>query len=141
MIERRRRRGCGLFSSLPAAPLARRATVSLVDNVPVGGDGAEGFVHCRSEEGVECAMGYWCVCAKDAEEGVECAGASVQRMPRRVAMFWCIIPAPLLMPARKKVVQGRVNVRERDFGCADGLGGGELVICVMSPCCGGRRGF
>lgn len=46
-------------------------------------------------------------------------GASVQRMPRRVAMFGCIIPAPLLMPARELLVPGeerRVNVRERSLG-------------------------
>lgn len=45
-------------------------------------------------------------------------GTSVQRMPRRVAMFGCIIPAPLLMPARKVVPgeEGRVNVWERSLG-------------------------
>ncbi len=40
-------------------------------------------------------------------------------MPRVVAMFGCIMPAPFVMPAREKVVlgeDGRVNVREVTLG-------------------------
>lgn len=63
-------------------------------------------------------------------------------------MFGCIIPAPLLMPARELLVPGGGEEGQcageefgEGVGCADGLGGGELLFCVMSPSCGGRRGF
>lgn len=107
--------------------------MSLVDNVPVGGDAVEGFVHCGSEEGVECARGYGCVCAKDAEEG---------------GHVWVYHPRAFAH-AGKGIVgsgggeEGQCAGEEfgEGVGCADGLGGGELLFCVMSPSCGGRRGF
>ena len=69
----------------PAAPLARRATVSLVDVSPSmlmelkERSTAWERRGCRVEAGI---------------------GASVVRMLRRVAMFGWIMPAPLAMPAR-----------------------------------------
>lgn len=48
-------------------------------------------------------------------------GASVQRIPRRVAMFGWIMPAPLVMPARLYWVpewweEGRVKVVDNSLG-------------------------
>ena len=69
-----------------AAPLARSATVSLVEVSP----------------SMEMALKE--VRMADFRRGVRAAGVmeqSVQRMPRRVAMLGWIMPAPLVMPARE----------------------------------------
>ena len=113
--------------------VGEEAKVSSVDNDPVGGDAVEGFVHCGSEKAVECASGYGCVCAKDAEEG---------------GHIWVYHPRSFAHAGKGIVASGGGQdgqCAEEEFGegvgCADGLGGGELLFCVMSPCCGGRRGF
>ena len=89
-----------------AAPLARMARVSLVEVSP-----------SMEMELKECA---------DADlrrdwRGKGAMGASVHRMPRRVAMLGWIMPAPFVIPAREYVVpewweEGRVNVVERSLG-------------------------
>jgi hypothetical protein len=72
-------------------------------------------------------------------------GASVQIMPRRVAMFGWIIPAPLLMPARQYTRSGddgRVNCWEMSFGKVSVVQIARAVfsqaLCVVSraeyPC-------
>lgn len=53
----------------------------------------------------------------DCKRGAE-MGASVQMMPRRVAMLGWIMPAPLVMPAMLYSLSepGSVNVRETSLG-------------------------
>ena len=68
----------------PAAPLARTARVSLVLVLP-------SMLMALKERSTACVRRGWRV-----EAGM---GASVQRMPRRVAMLGWIMPAPLVMPA------------------------------------------
>jgi len=51
--------------------------------------------------------------------GAGAMGASVQTIPRRVAMFGWIMPAPLVIPARWYVVlgeEGSVKERESNLG-------------------------
>ena len=68
----------------PAAPLARMARVSLVLVLP-------SMLMALKERSTA-----WVRRGRRVEGGM---GASVQRMPRRVAMFGWIMPAPLVMPA------------------------------------------
>ena len=88
----------------PAAPLARIATVSLVEVSPsilmLLKERSIAYVNrgCRVDAGM---------------------GASVVRIPRSVAMFGWIMPAPLAMPARLYVFsgdEGRLKVAESSFG-------------------------
>ena len=89
-----------------AAPLARMATVSLVEVSP----------------SMEMELKEWVTAVVRRIWRAEGAmGASVQRMPRRVAMLGWIMPAPFVMPAREYVVpewweEGRVKVVERSLG-------------------------
>lgn len=88
----------------PAAPLARMAMVSLVLVSP----STEMELKDRD---TACLRSGW------RAEGA--MGASVQRTPRRVAMFGWIMPAPLVIPARRYVRsgdEGRVKVWERSLG-------------------------
>ena len=68
----------------PPAPLARMATVSFVLVLP------STLMALKERETADVRRG---------ERVVAGMGASVQRMPRRVAMFGWIMPAPLVMPA------------------------------------------
>ena len=70
----------------PAASLARRATVSLVLVSP-------SMLMALKERSTAWVRRGWRI--------VGGMVASVQRMPRRVAMFGWIMPAPLDMPARE----------------------------------------
>lgn len=84
----------------PAAPLAIIATMSLVDVSPL--------IDMRLYD-LSAAVDKSCC------EATRVAGASVQMMPKVVAMLEWMIPAPLVMPAILKVIPGddrRVNVRE-----------------------------
>lgn len=88
----------------PAAPLARIATVSLVDMSP----STEMELNDRSTAWV-----------RSSESVVAEMEASVARIPRRVAMFGWIMPAPFVMPAREYVIwgdEGSLKVRERSLG-------------------------
>ena len=88
----------------PAAPLARSATVSLVDVSP-------SILMELKERSTAWVRSGWRV-----EAGM---GASVVMIPSRVAMLGWIMPAPFAMPAREYVVpgeEGRVNVVERSLG-------------------------
>ena len=75
----------GVRGGPPAAPLARRATVSLV------------LVSPSMEMELKERATAWVRRGDRRAGGI---GASVQRRPRRVAMFGWIMPAPLVMPAR-----------------------------------------
>ena len=68
----------------PAAPLARTARVSLVLVLP-------SMLIALKERSTAWARRGWRV-----EAGI---GTSVQRIPRRVAMFGWIMPAPFVIPA------------------------------------------
>lgn len=74
-----------MIVSPPAAPLASRTTVSLVLVSP------SMEMELKERETAWVRRGF-------RTEGL--MGTSVQRMPRRVAMFGWIMPAPLVMPAR-----------------------------------------
>ena len=61
-------------------------------------------------------------------------GASVQMMPRVVAMFGWIMPAPLVMPAMEKLVfgeDGRLNVREANLGNVSVV---QIPMAASSQC-------
>lgn len=93
-----------MIASPPAAPLARRAMVSLV------------LVSPSMEMALKERETAWVRRAFRAEGLM---GTSVQRMPRRVAMFGWIMPAPLVMPAKQYWrfgEEGRVKVRDRSLG-------------------------
>ena len=88
----------------PAAPLASIATVSFVDVSP------------PMEMALKDRSTAWVRRGDKVPAGI---GASVARIPRRVAMFGWIMPAPLVMPTREYVIcglEGRVNVQERSLG-------------------------
>lgn len=68
----------------PAKPLARMARVSLVLVLP------------STDMALKERSTAWVRRGRRVEGGM---GASVQRMPRRVAMLGWIMPAPLVIPA------------------------------------------
>lgn len=87
-----------------AAPLARMATVSLVEVSP-----------SMEIELKDLVTAEW---SKVCKVGAA-MGASVARIPSRVAMLGWIMPAPLVIPAREKVVlpwEGSVKVVEASLG-------------------------
>ena len=88
----------------PAAPLANKATVSLVLVSP--------SIEMELKD-LEMA----CLRRGFNADGV--IGASVHKTPRRVAILGWIIPAPLVIPASRYCrfgEEGSVNVLERSFG-------------------------
>ncbi len=61
-------------------------------------------------------------------------GASVQIIPRVVAIFGWIMPAPFVMPAMEKVVlgeDGRVKVREASLGKVSVV---QIPLAASSQC-------
>ena len=63
-------------------------------------------------------------------------GASVQMMPRVVAMFGWTIPAPFVIPAIEKVMlgeEGSVKVREASLGNVSVVAT-PLAASSQSPC-------
>lgn len=87
-----------MMAGPPAAPLASIATVSFVEVSP------------SMEMALKDRSTAW---VRRADRVSAEIGASVARIPRRVAIFGWIMPAPLVMPTMEYVIcglEGRVNV-------------------------------